>query len=308
MSTYVPVVGEARPEAVSARAARRRFERGDPLGVFREHARRRCARVRRVHGSPASASTARRTPCSWSRSRTRSACCRSRASAAPPPTSCLPARAGRTHARARGARRKARAGAARRWRSNGRSRRAAGRRCSATTNGAQEVFTAWHYARFTEALVTAGKSEYDTAHVRERGAEPHRPQARRISERRTAAASHRCVEGRRADRSTSSHPTSTSRTSRSSRRGINRADNMLFIPEANNATNRQGPANAFLRVWRTRHAGFLAVLDRVAGRCAEPVVDGYEVLKQLTPLILENRGTGPHGGVPRAYPGRWHRH
>ena len=77
---------------------------------------------------------------------------------------------------------------------------------------------------------------------------------------------------------------------------FNRADNMLFIPEANNATNPPGSCERVLCVRRAGFAGLLAVLDRVTRRCAERLSRAYEVLEQLTPLILENRGKGRIAG------------
>ena len=62
----------------------------------------------------------------------------------------------------------------------------------------QEVFTAWHYARFVGRLGQGRQGALRHPDVRQRCAESHRPQARRISQRRPAAASARCVEGRRA--------------------------------------------------------------------------------------------------------------
>ena len=76
------VVGEARSETFSARAARQWRQRGDPVCVLEGHAGRGCTRLCRVHGLPGAETTRATTPCSWCRWRTRSACCRWRASAA----------------------------------------------------------------------------------------------------------------------------------------------------------------------------------------------------------------------------------
>ena len=94
MSTYVPSWVKRDQQRFPRVQRRRRVERGDPFGVFEDT---RDADVRafaafmdhlkRVDGE--------RTPCSWCRWRTRSACCPSRASAAPWPTrrSLVPCRA-----------------------------------------------------------------------------------------------------------------------------------------------------------------------------------------------------------------------
>ena len=218
-------------------------------------------------------------------------------------------RAAGADARARRKREQARARAARlAGRRTARRHPALGRRCSATTSGRQEVFTAWHYARFVEALVKAGKTALRPADVRERRAQPHRPQARRISERWPAAASDRCVEGRRADDSTSSRPTSTSRTSRSSPRAIDRADNVLFIPEANNATNPQGPRMRFYAFGELDSFGFSPFSIESLGDAPNALSQSYAVLEAAVRRCFStHRGNGRIGGLSRHDHGRRHR-
>jgi hypothetical protein len=59
----------------------------------------------------------------------------------------------------------------------------------------EELFTAWHFAKFTERVTKAGKSEYELPDVRQRGTHPSRTRARTVSQWRTAAALDRCMEG-----------------------------------------------------------------------------------------------------------------
>ena len=82
-----------------------------------------------------------------------------------------------------------------------------------------------------------------------------------------------------------------------------RADNMLFIPEANNATNPQGPANAFYSFGELDSLGFSPFSIESLGDAPNALSQSYEVLEQLTPLILENRGHGRMAGFRAHDPG-----
>jgi beta-galactosidase GanA len=75
-----------------------------------------------------------------------------------------------------------------------------------------------------------------------------------------------------------------------------RGDNMLFIPEANNATNPQGPPNAFYSFGALDSLGFSPFSIESLGDAPNPLSQSYEVLEQLTPLILANRGQGRMAG------------
>jgi beta-galactosidase GanA len=77
---------------------------------------------------------------------------------------------------------------------------------------------------------------------------------------------------------------------------FNRADNLLFIPEANNATNSQGPANAFFAFGEIDSLGFSPFSIESLGDAPNALSRAYEVLGQLTPLLIENRGRGRTGG------------
>lgn len=75
-----------------------------------------------------------------------------------------------------------------------------------------------------------------------------------------------------------------------------RADNALFIPEANNATNPQGPANAFQAFGELDSFGFSPFSIESLSDAPNPLSQSYEVLRQLSPVILESRGRGRMGG------------
>jgi beta-galactosidase GanA len=77
---------------------------------------------------------------------------------------------------------------------------------------------------------------------------------------------------------------------------FNRADNMLFIPEANNATNSQGPANAFYSFGALDSMGFSPFSIESLGDAPNALSRTYEVLEQLSPMILENRGKARMAG------------
>ena len=71
---------------------------------------------------------------------------------------------------------------------------------------------------------------------------------------------------------------------------------MLFVPEANNATNCQGPANAFFAFGELDSLGFSPFSIESLGDAPNALSRAYEVLGQLSPLILENRGKGRMAG------------
>ena len=75
-----------------------------------------------------------------------------------------------------------------------------------------------------------------------------------------------------------------------------RADNMLFIPEANNATNSQGPANAFFSFGELDSLGFSPFSIESLGDAPNALSRSYEVFEQLAPIILANRGKARMAG------------
>ena len=158
-----------------------------------------------------------------------------------------------------------------------------------------EVFTAWHYARFVEALVVAGKKRYDipmyvNVALNRTGRKPGEypsggPLPHLLDVWKAGAPS--------LDFSAPDiyFPNFAQLAAR-----FNRADNMLFIPEANNATNSQGPANAFFSFGELDSLGFSPFSIESLGDAPNALSRAYEVLEQLTPLILENRGQGRIAG------------
>jgi beta-galactosidase GanA len=176
-----------------------------------------------------------------------------------------------------------------RWMANGRKTAGSWAQVFGADEGGQEVFTAWHYARFTEALVKAGKAKYDlpmfvNAALNRTGRKPGEypsggPLPHLLDVWKAGAPS---LDFLAPD---IYFPNFAQLASR-----FNRADNLLFIPEANNATNPQGPANAFFSFGEIDTLGFSPFSIESLGDAPNALSRSYEILRQLTPLILENRG------------------
>jgi beta-galactosidase GanA len=176
-----------------------------------------------------------------------------------------------------------------RWKANGSRSTGSWAQVFGSDEWGQEVFTAWHYARFTEALVKAGKAKYDipmfvNAALNRTGRKPGEypsggPLPHLLDVWKAGAPS---LDFLAPD---IYFPNFTQLAAR-----FNRADNMLFIPEANNAVNSQGPANGFHAFGELDTLGFSPFSIESLGDAPNALSRSYEVLKQLTPPILENRG------------------
>ena len=139
-----------------------------------------------------------------------------------------------------------------RWQKNGRKTAGTWSQVFGEDEWGAEVFTAWHYARFVEALVAAGKKRYDipmyvNAALNRTGRKPGEypsggPLPHLLDVWKAGAPS---LDFLAPD---IYFPNFAQLAAR-----FNRADNMLFIPEANNATNSQGPANAFYSFGELAH-------------------------------------------------------
>jgi len=159
----------------------------------------------------------------------------------------------------------------------------------------QEVFTAWHYARFVEGLVKAGKQRYDlpmyvNAALNRTGRMPGEypsggPLPHLLDVWKAGAPS---LDFLAPD---IYFPNFAQLAAR-----YERADNLLFIPEANNATNPQGSANAFFSFGELDSLGFSPFSIESLGDAPNALSQAYEVFSQLQPLILENRGRARMAG------------
>jgi len=182
-----------------------------------------------------------------------------------------------------------------RWQKNGSKAAGSWAQVFGDDEWGQEVFTAWHYARFTEALVKAGKARYDipmyvNAALNRSGRKPGEypaggPIPHLLDVWKAGAPS---LDFLAPD---IYFPNFAQLAAR-----FQRDDNVLFIPEANNATNPQGPANAFHAFGELDSLGFSPFSIESLGDAPNALSQSYEVLRQLTPLILENRGRNHMAG------------
>jgi beta-galactosidase GanA len=182
-----------------------------------------------------------------------------------------------------------------RWKSNGLKSSGSWAAVFGSDEWGQEVFTAWHYARFTDALVKAGKAKYDlpmfvNAALNRTGRKPGEypsggPLPHLLDVWKAGAPS---LDFLAPD---IYFPNFAQLAAR-----FNRPDNVLFIPEANNATNPQGPANAFFALGEIDSFGFSPFSIESLGDAPNALSQSYEVLKQLSPVLLETRGKGRTGG------------
>jgi beta-galactosidase GanA len=182
-----------------------------------------------------------------------------------------------------------------RWKKNGRKSSGSWAQVFGEDEWGQEVFTAWNYARFVEALVKAGKARYDipmfaNVALNRTGRKPGEypsggPLPHLIDVWKAGAPS---LDFLAPD---IYFPNFSQLSAR-----YRRADNMLFIPEANNATNPQGPPNAFHSFGALDSLGFSPFSIESLGDAPNALSQSYEVFEQLTPLILENRGQARMAG------------
>lgn len=154
-----------------------------------------------------------------------------------------------------------------------------------------EVFAAWHYARFADALTRAGKAAYPMPmYVNVALNRPGRipgeypsggPLPHLIDVWKAGAPS---IDFLAPDIYFSNFTQIVD--------GYKRTDNPLFIPEAHNADNPVVPANAFYAIGEHDAIGFgpfsIDSIDEEPGKLKQ----AYAVLEQLTPTILAAQGTG----------------
>ena len=181
------------------------------------------------------------------------------------------------------------------WRRNGARTTGTWTQMFGGEDAGAEVFTAWHYARFVEALVVAGKKRYDipmyvNAALNRTGRKPGEypsggPLPHLMDVWKAGAPS---LDFLAPDIYFANFAQLASRYARS--------DNLLFIPEANNATNSQGPANAFFAFGALDALGFSPFSIESLGDAPNTLSRSYEVLGQLEPVILESRGKARMAG------------
>ena len=157
-----------------------------------------------------------------------------------------------------------------------------------------ELFMAWNYARYIGHVARGRQSRVPHTHVCEHLAAPgtgqaQRGQARRLPERRSAAAGLRCLEGRGPGHR---HP-----LARRPRPNYDdwctwykQSGNPLFIPESRG--DARGVAHAMATAAKYDGIGYSPFgIDRLVSPDGE-LGKGYQVLGQVAPLILERQGLG----------------
>lgn len=160
---------------------------------------------------------------------------------------------------------------------------------------AEEVFTAWYYARFADELTKAGKAAYDMPMYV--NVAFNRPE-RLPGEYPSGGPLPHLIDVWKAGGPAIDFlapdiyfPNFVDLVN-----GYKRPDNLLFIPEAHNASNPIAPANAFYAIGQLDAIGFSPFsIDSVD---EEPggLKDAYDILQQLKPHILDAQGTGRMAG------------
>jgi len=160
----------------------------------------------------------------------------------------------------------------------------------------QEVFTAWFYARYAEAVTRAGKAAYPlpmyvNAALNRTGKAPGEypsggPLPHLIDVWKVGAPSLDLVSP------DIYFPNFNDLAGR-----YRRPDNALFIPEANNVGAPETPANAFYAIGELDAFGFSPFkVETAEGKDQEALTRAYDVLRQLTPAILDAQGRGKMAG------------
>jgi beta-galactosidase GanA len=177
------------------------------------------------------------------------------------------------------------------WRRNGSKSSGTWAQIFGADESGEEVFTAWHYARFAEALVQAGKKKY--ALPMYANVALNRPN-KKPGEYPSGGPLPQLLDVWKAGAPSFDFlapdiyfPNFSDLTAR-----YRRDDNVLFIPEANNAGAVEAPANAFFAIGELDALGFGPFsIESIDTEPQNPLARGYAVLGQLTPLILANRGS-----------------
>ena len=169
----------------------------------------------------------------------------------------------------------------------------------------EEIFTAWHYARFLDALTRAGKRAYDlpmyvNAALNRPGKLPGEypsggplPHLFDIWKAGAPALDFLAPD--------IYFPNFTELAAK-----YDRPDNLLFVPEANRAGNGDSGANAFWVLGEHKAIGFSPfAIDLIGDPASEPLRQAYQLLEGLTPAVLEAQAAGKIRATkpPMAYDG-----
>ena len=182
------------------------------------------------------------------------------------------------------------------WRAHGAKTSGTWAQVLGDSDAGQEVFTAWSYARYTDAVTGAGKAAYPlpmyvNVALNRAGKVPGEypsggPLPHLIDVWKTGAPSVDLISP------DIYFPNFSDLAGR-----YKRPDNALFIPEANNVSAPETPANAFYAIGMLDAFGFSPFqVENAEAKDQEALTQAYGVLKQLTPAILAAQGLGKMSG------------
>lgn len=178
------------------------------------------------------------------------------------------------------------------WDSNGAKTQGSWSEVFGPGPAAEEVFTAWHYARYVEAVTKEGKRAYAlpmfvNGALNRPGDLPGKypsggPLPHLLDVWKVGAPS---LDFLAPDIYFPNFGELIGQFAR--------PDNPLFIPEANRAGRAESGADAFFAIGRYDAMGYSPFsIENIEAPGSERLRNAYDVLRQLTPLILENQGRG----------------
>jgi beta-galactosidase GanA len=178
------------------------------------------------------------------------------------------------------------------WEQNGAKSKGSWNEVFGSGSAGEEVFTAWHYAKYVEFVTAAGKRAYGLpmylnvalnrptyppGKYPSGGAVPHL-----IDVWKAGAPSIEMIS-----------PDVYFQNFSELVSHYDRTDNALFIPEANNAGRAESTADALLAIGAHKAIGYSPFsIENVTDEGQHSVQEAYELLQQLTPLILDAQSKG----------------
>ncbi|AYV47613.1 hypothetical protein CFHF_13360 [Caulobacter flavus] len=182
------------------------------------------------------------------------------------------------------------------WKRNGSKEKGTWAAVFGGDEAGQEVFTAWSYARYAEGVTAAGKAAYPlpmyvNAALNRTGKKPGEypsggPLPHLLDVWKAGAPSLDLLSP------DIYFPNFNDLAAR-----FVRPDNALFVPEANNASAPETPANAFYAFGKLDALGFSPfAIESVNAEEHRAIAGAYDVLRQLTPALLAAQGKGTMAG------------
>jgi beta-galactosidase GanA len=192
-----------------------------------------------------------------------------------------------------------------RWKQNGQRSAGTWAEVFGIDLGAQEIFQAWHFAVFSNELTKAGKAAYAlpmyvNAALNRPGRKPGEypsggPLPHLFDVWKAAAPA---IDLLGLDIYSPDFNNWATQ--------FKRADNPLFIPEANQAGLREAGGNAFFAIGQLDAIGFSPFsIEDLTDAATHPLTQAYATLQAMAPLILAHQGKGTMRGfrAPMAYDG-----